>query len=341
MTGVATGTTTLRGNATGYTEGTLSIDVQVRSISVPTTLNVPFGQTASLPINIGAPAPAGGVVIDVVSDNPTAVGIQTATVTIPAGALAANATVQGLLPGTANVTVSNPAYDADVSAVTTSASLNIIQGSASLNASFGTSIDVRFESNGAGIAAPAGGVPVTLVPADPTCLATNSPRTIASGLVTTTLALTYGGTATLPCTTQLLATAPNIQPDSINVTVNSIPQITVSAPTVGSGLQVGASVNLGASNHGGVTVHVQSSAPATLLVSPDATTPGTASIDVVVPNGTGSFSYYVQGVEAGDRDPRDHGLRAGVHHRDERPDGAAAGLRAAGPAGHHHDAQPR
>ena len=66
---------------------------------------------------------------------------------------------------------------------------------------------------------------------------------------------------------------------------------------MGSGLQVGASVNLDATNHGGVTVHVASADPAVLLVSPDATTPGTASIDVVVPNGTGSFSYYVQGVE--------------------------------------------
>jgi hypothetical protein len=297
VTGVATGTTLLRANATGYTEGTLSIDVQVRSISVPTTLNVPFGQTASLPINIGAPAPAGGVVITVTSDNPTAVGIQTPTVTIPAGALAANAIVQGLLPGTANVTVSNPAYDADISAVTTSASLNIIQGSATLNASFGTSIDVRFESNGSGIAAPAGGVTVTLTAADPACLATNSPRIITSGLVTTTFALTYGGTATLPCTTMVLATASSIQPDSISVTVNPLPQITVSAVTVGGGLQTSASVSLGASNHGGVTVHVASADPAVALVSPDATTPGTASIDVVVPNGTGSFGYYVQGVE--------------------------------------------
>ena len=76
-----------------------------------------------------------------------------------------------------------------------------------------------------------------------------------------------------------------------------MPQITLSAPTVGSGLQVGASVSLGASNHGGVTVHVASTNPAVVLVSPDATTPGTASIDVVVPNGTGSFSYYVQGLE--------------------------------------------
>ena len=56
-------------------------------------------------------------------------------------------------------------------------------------------------------------------------------------------------------------------------------------------------MSLGTSNHGGVTVHVQSSQPGVLLVSPDAATPGTASIDVVVPNGNSSFGYYVQGVE--------------------------------------------
>jgi hypothetical protein len=298
VSGVAAGSTTLRANATGYTEGTLAINVQVRSISVPPTLNVAFGQTASLPINIGSPAPTGGVVVTVTSDNPTVVGIQTPTVTIAAGATSANAIVQGLLPGSANVAVDNPAYTSDVSVVTTSASLNVIQSSTTLNASFPIDIDIRLESNGAGIAAPTGGISIALTARDPTCVATNSPRSIAAGLVTTTGTLSYGGSATLPCSTYVVANAPNIQSDSVLATVGPVPPINLpSATTLGNGLQVQQSASLGASNHGGTTVRVTSTDPTKVLISPNATTAGAAFVDIPIPvNGT-SFSYYVQGLE--------------------------------------------
>jgi hypothetical protein len=66
--------------------------------------------------------------------------------------------------------------------------------------------------------------------------------------------------------------------------------------TVGSGLQVNASGNLGAGNHGGVTVTLTSS-NAALLLAPNAGTPGTSSIQIAVPNGTQGFNYFVQGLE--------------------------------------------
>ncbi|MEP7326130.1 MAG: hypothetical protein ABI836_09300, partial [Gemmatimonadota bacterium] len=53
----------------------------------------------------------------------------------------------------------------------------------------------------------------------------------------------------------------------------------------------------GAANHGGVTVTLTSSNPGILLLSPDATTAGTASINIPVANGSQFFSYYTQGVE--------------------------------------------
>ena len=262
VTGVATGTTTLRGNATGYTEGTLSIDVQVRSISVPTTLNVPFGQTASLPINIGAPAPAGGVVIDVVSDNPTAVGIQTR-----------DRDHSGRRPGGqrngAGAAARHRQRDREQSGLRCRRLGGDHLGVAQHHPGLGFAQrelrhqhrpplrEQRCRHLGAGGRGARSRCPPPIRPAWQPIHLGPSRRAWSRR----PLALTYGGTATLPCTTKLLATAPNIQPDSINVTVNSIPQITVSAPTVGSGLQVGASVNLGASNHGGVTVHVQSTRP--------------------------------------------------------------------------------
>jgi hypothetical protein len=173
----------------------------------------------------------------------------------------------------------------------------VVQTSTTLNASFGVDIDIRFESNGSGIAAPAGGIPVTLTPRTAACVTTNSPRTITAGLVTTTATLT-AGTTTLPCSTYLVASAPNIQPDSVFVTVNPVPSISIGGPfTVGSGLQVQASGSLGASNHGGVTVRIASPDPAVLLVSASATTPGAATLDIPLVAGTAGFAFHLQALE--------------------------------------------
>jgi len=299
ITGLSAGTALLTASATGYTSGTLSVDVQNRNVSVPVTLNVPYGQTASLPIQLPAPAPAGGVTFTVASNNPTVVGIQTAQVTIGAGQVAANATVQGLLPGSAIVTVSNPAYNSATSTVNSTASLNIQQSSALLNTSFGDTVSVRFESNTQPIAAPSPGISVLPVIANPQCLAAApSPATIATGQTTVALSLSYGGGATLPCTTQLKVTAANILADSINVTVNPTPPITLSPffSQVGAALQEGLSVSLGASNHGGTTLTVRSETPAVGLIAPSTTGAGVDSVQVFIPNGNTSTTLYMQGL---------------------------------------------
>ncbi|KPJ93803.1 MAG: hypothetical protein AMJ53_06560, partial [Gammaproteobacteria bacterium SG8_11] len=89
---------------------------------------------------------------------------------------------------------------------------------------------------------------------------------------------------------------------SADVTVAQ-PQLQFSYPTttVGAGLQTNYNyyryVNLGATDHGGVTVHIESSNPQLALVSPDVNTPGTAFIDVVVPDGEQFAQYTVHGVE--------------------------------------------
>ena len=66
---------------------------------------------------------------------------------------------------------------------------------------------------------------------------------------------------------------------------------------VGAGLQTIYRVTLGgAADHGGVTVHIQSNNPGVALVAPDGTTPGSAAIDVTLPDGQTSYDFYVQGV---------------------------------------------
>ena len=100
-------------------------------------------------------------------------------------------------------------------------------------------------------------------------------------------------------TTTVSATIPGfIATDAAAVEVAvSSPGITVNAPaTVGSGLQQYGSFNLGASGHGGTTVTITSSDASLALVSPNASTAGSESIEVSVADGYTAGSYYVQGL---------------------------------------------
>ncbi len=297
LDGTSAGTTIVRGNATGHVEGTFSVQVSPLFLSLPSILNVPFGGTASIPVQISTPAPVGGEVVSLVSSDPAVVTVITPTVTIPEGSQTANGTVSGTLPGTATVTGTSTTYGAAQSSVSTTANLNIVQTSATLSEGFPISITVRLESSGLPVAAPAPGVTVTLTAVDPGCAAVNSPVTIPTGLVDVDATLSYGGSTTTPCTTDVTATAANITSDFVTATVNPSPGITLPSTTTGSGLQRSSSGTLGASNHGGVDVVIKSSNPQVLLISPDAVTPGTDSIVVSLADGFTGFSYYVQGVE--------------------------------------------
>src|SRR6185503_2295082 len=243
------------------------------------------------------PAPAGGVPVSLVSSDPSLVAVTTPLVTIPQGSTVASGTLMGILPGSVTVTGSTTVFGNAVTTVSTTANLNILETSATLNQSFGTSVTVRFESQGVAQAAPSGGIQVDLTAGNPACLSVPAQVTIPQGLVQATVPLTYGGSATTPCSSSLTAAAPNITSDAITATVNPPPAIALSAVTVGSGLQESTSGSLAAAAPNALTVRITSSDPAVLLVSPNASTPGAAFIDVPVSQGTTFFSYYVQGVE--------------------------------------------
>ncbi|MGD8560861.1 MAG: hypothetical protein PVH04_14410, partial [Gammaproteobacteria bacterium] len=130
---------------------------------------------------------------------------------------------------------------------------------------------------------------------------------IQPGNTSSSSAVATGGAAFDPLTTgqtRVEATIPGYittTAGAVNVTVDA-PELGFYFPrvTVGAGLMLGNSsnrVDLGATNHGGVTVRVQSSNPSIALVAPDSSTPGTEYIDVFVPNGVNSFYFVTQGFE--------------------------------------------
>src|SRR6185436_19313968 len=134
---------------------------------------------------------------------------------------------------------------------------------------------------------------------NPACVDVPAATVIAQGTVSAIAAISYGGSATLPCTTTVTATGPvGVTGDSVTVTVNQAPGINLGAMgSIGGGLQIPASGTLGTANHGGVTVHLVSSDPSRVMLAPNTTTAGTASIDLTMINGTTSFNYVLQAAD--------------------------------------------
>jgi hypothetical protein len=165
-------------------------------------------------------------------------------------------------------------------------------------------IAIEFESQGADIAAPAGGIPVTLGSSNPGCVAVAAPITIPAGVVSTTATLSWGGSPPTPCTATLTASVagiPQIQVDQATVTVNPAPTLQLSATNarVGSGLLDGTYVvTLAApAPAGGTVVTLTSANPGLLQLSPTEASVGAGSITVTIGQGNTQGSFFLQGVE--------------------------------------------
>jgi hypothetical protein len=307
INGIASGATFVRATAPGFPDGELGVTVTPNVLTVPATLNVPFGQTSSIPITIPHPAPAEGLLVALLSSEASLVQVVTPTVLIPAGAVGVNGTLRGVSVGTANVVASAPGYSSATSIASTSGNVNILGAPFTLNPQLPRTVTLRLESGGIPVAAPAPGVVVTFAATDSTCLAVPSDATIATGLVSTSIVLAYGGTATLPCTTSLTATAAGLPPHVVNVTVNPISDITFFGPggiRVGGGLMTNLSADgwgltwqLGDANHGGGTMRIRSLDPARLTVVTDGAAPGQEFIDVPVSPGQTAVPFGLKAVE--------------------------------------------
>lgn len=299
VNGVAVGNGVLRAVATGYTSDTLVVPVSLNLITLPPTLNVPLAQTASLPVSLSAPAPAGGVNVAVTSSNPGILQPVLDTVFIPAGQTSVNVNIEGLALGAATLTATNPNYAQDETAASVTAGVDLTATTYSINASFGATATVRLVSGVSAVAAPPGGITVTLSADNPACVSVPASVFIAQGLTQTTLPVSYGGSAATPCSTFLRASGPvGFTADSATVNTASTPVAgLLSTFNIGAGLQRGTSLTLGANNHGGTTVRIQSADPAVALVSLDVDTPGTEFVDLPVTAGITSLGFVIQGVE--------------------------------------------
>ena len=297
VSGLTLGTATVVGTAPGYAPDTLFVPVSLNLISLPPTLNVPLSQTQSLPVQLSSPAPAGGVAVAITSSNPAVARSLADTVFIAAGAQSVNATIEGVGLGSATFAATNLNYALDRTVVGVTAALNIVATSVALNGGFGSPITVRLESGGSPVGAPAGGVPITLTSANAACAAITPTSTIAAGLVSVVLNVTYGGSAPLPCATRVVVAGPvGFATDSILANVAVFPVFNRAASSIGSGLQRSIGATLSAANHPGVTVRVTSLDSSIVLVAPTVSAAGTGSFETAVLSGATSIPLVISSV---------------------------------------------
>ncbi len=286
-TGVTTGLATLTASATGYLAGTTQVTATNSLISLGQLPTVAPGQTSTIALSLGVVAPAGGVTVSLTSSN-TATATITQSVFIPAGFKigAINPQITGLAFGTTTLTASAPGFSPDIRSVTVA-----------LNASFPASESIPLTAANPvtltlSAPAPTGGLTFTLS-SDNTLIATVPPSIIVpAGSTSVSVPVTgvsFGSTT-------IRADSPGIAEATTTVKVQ--PSLGVGSVTTGAGLYVTDNISLGAVSSPPVTVTVTSSNPAVALLSPSATSVGSASISFsnvtnIVP------PFYVQGQAAG------------------------------------------
>ena len=297
LNGIGAGTDTVTATATGYVNGTIPIVASVNLISLPASFTVPFGGTASVAVTLAAPAPAGGVVVTLSSSDSTKVGVMTPTISFAQGVQSQNGQVSGVAIGTATITASNPNYASATSTAATSATLNIVNSAATIYPAFPDTQAVQFTSAGGPIAAPVGGIAVSLSSSDTTCVKVPVSTLISAGLSSANFQLSYGGTAKLLCNATVTATAAGLNPDSIAVTVNPPPTIATGTLDVGAGLQAQVSLFLQTPTQGTSAMTIRPLRLGIARFAPNLTTAGVDTLSIPLTAGTSSLNAVIAGMD--------------------------------------------
>ena len=326
LTGIAAG----NGNTISASSPQISTATAVVNVAPPPVITFSIGNLgqdlqAGGAIYLGAPAPLGGVNVTLTSSTPTSLviapnattaGTGSLVVNILAGNSSASFTYQALQNnGSVVISASAPGY---TSGTGTSilrpsgfaiASGNIttttLSGNTSVNACAyqltpGTLVNEGQSTLRFGV------TPVSLALSSSNVSAgtiTNSPQSISGNqtCVSQSGPQFQFAPAAAGVTTLSIAPAGGYSVPSFNQTVTatvSAPVITFSIGNLGQDLQAGGAIYLGApAPAGGTLVSISSSDPTRMLISPNATTAGSASIIINIAAGGSSASFTYQALQ--------------------------------------------
>jgi hypothetical protein len=202
-------------SATVTVAATAAVDVLTLS---PSALSLPPASEGTMTVSISS-ARAQDVVVSIVSSEPAVVSVPE-TATIPAGQTGATFVAGASeTTGTSTITaMASGASPATATVAVVNATLDILETTAALAAGIPGSVSVRLQGSGTVVSVPAGGVAYSAQSTNPTCVAVLD-GVLPAGALSTPVAITYGGTATLPCTGTVTISSQAFGVDSAVVTV--------------------------------------------------------------------------------------------------------------------------
>jgi hypothetical protein len=298
LTGITAGSATISASAPGHLGDAISVTGTTSVVVLPVNSSVAYLGNANLLVSLHAPAPVGGVQVQVTSLDTTRIKVLFSTVTFNAGEQAKITQVQGVRPGSAAVIAGAVGFVPDTSTVTSTAQFDVLQGQVQVFEGMPVPYVITLKSSGNLANAPAGGITANLTARNPACVAINASVAFPAGISTQQDTLQVGA-GPFPCTTYVVASAPGVAPDSVQVVADEMPVISAQLPTtdVGAGLQRAISVNLSFGQHGGRNLVVRSLIPSRVKGQVNATTAATDTALIFVPNGTTFIQPVLAGME--------------------------------------------
>ena len=272
VTGVAAGSVTITASAPNLASATAGVSVTRPAgggILLQSSLSVTAGNTANLPVALGAAAGAGSVSITLTSSDPTVASIFPSTITIPEGSTATSRqvpAVTGNIAGTATITASANGY------ATVSCQVQVTGGGATISMAFSpatltingnASQDLTLTLS----ASDPNGLVVGLTSSNPAVATVPAAMSFGTG---TTLSVPVTGVAAGSVT--ITATATNVATAAARVTVTQPAAGGILLPsgvTITAGNTVNFPVMLGTvAGAGGVSITLASSNSAVVAASP-------------------------------------------------------------------------
>ena len=287
VSGVTNGQGAINASAAGYNTGTATILVSPKSILMPTSAVVAPGATRTLLVALNAPAPAGGLIVNLASSNTSILTLPN-SVTVAEGTTSASiAGVSGVAQGNATVTATASGFQTATTQFTVRAIYPSIYAY-SVPVNFSNDVNVYLSD-----VAPAGGIGVDLTLDNPALASLSQTHIdIPAGANHSSFAAPRL-TGLAPGTVRITASSPDLQTTNTTVTISPSPGITVSnnyggVPAVGKSLKLtGVTVALSYSPGTPVTVALTSSQPDKVQVP----------ASVVIPAGQSSTTFEVKGLE--------------------------------------------
>ncbi len=283
--GSAAGTAVVTASGDGYTTGSATVTVAARSMSLQVEPLVGVGRTIPATIALAAPAPAGGLTVNVSSSDPTLVTVDPATVQFAEGETTGQVEVTGQAEGSVVLTASALGYT-DATAETGSTNSTVSVGNVPVLSPGQTSgLPISLSEP-----APVGGTTILLESSDTSIVTVESSVVIPEGAVLPTANPQVTGQAvgSAVITARAAGYAPHSRTATVELVLTLSPSGTI---TLNEGRSQTMTVGLsGPAPTGGLEVTLAS------LDTDVFTVPAT----VTVPAGQTTASFGIQGVGQGD-----------------------------------------